>query len=60
MVDYQVAQGNKADVTVFQDCATAAQCIGGFNWNETNEGSNWRNIISYREFDIFFRYNPKE
>lgn len=60
MVDYQVAQGNKADVTVFQKCATAAQPDGGFNWTNTEEYMDWMDIIFYREFDLFFKHNPKE
>lgn len=60
MVDYQVAQGNKADVTVFQKLATVSRIDGGFNWLETKEHMYWRDIIFYKEFDIFFKYNPKE
>lgn len=60
MVDYQVEQGNKADVTVFQKLATAAKPDGGFNWSETEEFMDWMDIIYSGEFNIFFESNPKE
>lgn len=60
MVDCQVEQGNKADVTIFQHRAEAPKYVGGFNWHETKEGSNWSNIIYYKVFDLFFKLNPKE
>lgn len=60
MVDYQVAQGNKADVTVFQKLATASRLDGGFNWLETEEYMDWMGIIYHEEFSIFFKYNPKK
>lgn len=45
MVDYQVAQGNKADVTVFQKSAIASRVDGGFNWSETKEYMDLMDIL---------------
>lgn len=59
MVDYQVEQGNKADVSIFQRFASAAQPDGGFNWPDTEEYMDWMDIIFYREFDLFFEHNSK-
>lgn len=60
MVDYQVEQGNKADVTVFQKLATASKSDGGFDWLETKEYMDWMDIMYDGKFDIFFEHNPKE
>lgn len=57
MVDYQVLQGNKADVSVFQHDAFADCPEGGFNWSSTKEGNNfWESIIDEREFDVFIKH----
>ena len=61
MVDYQVLQGNKADVSVFQHDATANHFDGGFDWDETKEGVNfWDMIISDNLFDVFCQYFPDD
>ena len=55
MVDYQVLQGNKADVSVFQDNMYAPHWGGGFDWDETKEGhAFWERIIENSEFYPFF------
>lgn len=38
MVECQVRQGNKADVSVFVNDLTCNKNFGGFNWGETEEG----------------------
>ena len=61
MVDYQVEQGNKADVTVFQIDRCRIVEHGGFDWVETKDGvSFWGNVLSYRNFDVFFNKYPKK
>ena len=60
MVDYQIGQGNKADVTVFQKSNMASKRNKGFDWNKTKENTTWIGIIMWKEFDIFFKHNPKE
>ena len=59
MVDCQVEQGNKADVSVFQK--TSTDSIDGFYWNETSEGGRfWGNVIGCKNFDLFFQLYPKQ
>lgn len=60
MVDCQVEQGNKADVTVFQKSNMASKRDKGFDWDKTKESASWIGIIIWKEFDIFFKYNPKK
>ena len=36
MVEEQVRQGNKADVSIFQECAHKVKKSGGFEWKETD------------------------
>ena len=59
MVDEQVLQGNKADVSVFQHDTTAEHWGGGFEWAETKEGVNFWDIIIGEQFDVFFEHFPK-
>jgi hypothetical protein len=60
MLDYQVKQGNKHDVTVFEDNSCSGKEDGGFRWRETPEGIKfWSRVISSRNFDLFFQQFPK-
>lgn len=60
MVDYQVKQGNKADVTIFQKNKTSGEYGRGFTWNKTKERFDfWHNVIEFRHFDTFFEKYPK-
>ena len=57
MVDNQVLQGNKANVSVFQHDPFTVQFMGGFDWDETSEGHDfWERIIENREFYPFFEH----
>ena len=61
MVNEQVRQGRKADVSVFQDRATAIGKCGGFIWERTVMGESfWNDVISNRKFDLFFQKYPKK
>ena len=61
MLYYQVEQGNKRDVTVFEDDKIAPLNKGGFSWSDTTENVYfWSNVISDRNFDIFFERYPKQ
>ena len=61
MVDYQVLQGNNANVSVFQHDATAEHWEGGFDWEETREGhSFWERVIGDNEFYSFFEHLSKD
>ena len=60
MMDEQVHQGNRADVSVFQKNRMADRNNRGFNWDETTDGSwFWHKIVSNGEFDLFFEKYPK-
>lgn len=64
MIERQMEQGNKADVSVFQRTRFVGASSGGFTWTKTTEDEDeenfWRNVISCKNFDIFFRKYPKE
>ena len=56
MVDCQVEQGFKADVTKFQICKKS-----GFIWYSSEEGQEfWDSVIVGMNFDLFFRKYPKK
>ena len=58
MLEYQVAQGNPKDVSVFEINRIA--CINGFNWKETEEGGSfWDNVIINHNFERFFEEYQK-
>lgn len=61
MVDCQVGQGNKADVSVFQECSTKSFLRGGFDWCKTVEGDKfWYEITNNENFNLFFQRYPKQ
>lgn len=60
MVERQVEQGNKPDVTIFQKKCRATKLDGGFTWESTIEGDGfWYRVIALRVFDLFFVRYPK-
>lgn len=60
MVDCQVEQGNKADVSVFQRNKIAMKFEGGFDWLNTKEREScWRHTTA-GIFDKFFEMYPKQ
>lgn len=61
MLERQVEQGNERDVTAFGDIAYADKPNKGFNWCETEEGTDfWGSVILNKDFDLFFEKYPKE
>lgn len=61
MVDYQVEQGNAPDVVTFQMNCFMSKDYGGFDWDKTDEDSDfWRKIIDLNDFDLFFKKYPKK
>lgn len=61
MCDYQVAQGNRFDVTVFQEYKSETNVDGGFDWRKTPEGYDfWRVVITERNFSLYFERYPYE
>ena len=61
MVECQVEQGNKPDVTIFQKNSWTSKSAGGFYWEEAKEGHGfWNDIIENKRFDKFFeKYSTK-
>lgn len=60
MVDEQVKQGNKANVSVFQRFCIASKNEGGFDWSFATDGDTfWQIVIGHHEFDLFFDKYPK-
>lgn|SRR5574344_916969 len=61
MIECQVEQGNKADVSVFQNRKSCSGGSGGFEWCDTTERHDfWDKVILNRDFKIFFEKYPKE
>ena len=51
MVEKQVEQGNKPDVTIFQKACCEPRCNGGFTWESTIEGGGfWSRRNAGRKF----------
>lgn len=60
MVERQVEQGNKPDVTIFQKDCRATKLDGGFTWEPTIEGDGfWYRVIALEVFELFFKRYPK-
>lgn len=60
MVDYQYEQTGKCNISLFQNCRTSDKYSGCFTWYDTAEGHQfWAKVISYKEFDVFFKKYPK-
>jgi len=61
MMDRQEEQGNQRNVEVFERDKYAANYEGGMDWESTLEGKDfWDRVISYENFDPFFKLYPKE
>lgn len=51
MIEEQVAQGNPADVTIFEVNSCSTIDIGGFDLDRTNKERYWIEVIYRRNFD---------
>ena len=61
IVDYQVKQGNKVDVTVFQKDITSTHGEGGVSWGATQETFDFfHDIVKSKNFNLFFNKYPKK
>ena len=59
MLERQVEQGNKRDVSVFEICRGAIS--NGFEWSKTEEGFYfWGSVITDKHFGLFFAKYPKK
>lgn len=60
MLEYQYAQNNIVDISVFHNLPSAKKCQGGFDWITSPEGySFWNEIIQGEKFDKFFERYAK-
>jgi len=61
MLDEQERQGNKRDVTVFEECKHSDLSDGGFNWSESALGwAVWQDIINNRQLQLIEQAKPQE
>ena len=61
MLERQVEQGNKRDVSVFENKVYASFVQRGFSWDRTQEGDAfWRDIVYNENFSRFFERYPKK
>lgn len=60
MLHYQVMHGNKRDVTVFEKEIECDVKYGGFDWDETPEGSYFWVKVIRGDFNVFFERYPKQ
>ena len=61
MLECQVEQGNKRNVSIFERNKIAGNYSKGFCWDETKEGARfWVEVIAYKNFDTFFQKYPKK
>lgn len=61
MIDEQVKQGNKADISVFQDGCDNGFLRDGFDWDDTKDGEwFWSEVIEDRNFEKFFEKYPHQ
>ena len=61
MVERQVEQGNKRDVSIFEKDRNEEADFGGFDWDESPEGYGfWYKVIYSSQFDVFFNRYPKK
>jgi hypothetical protein len=60
MLDQQEAQGNRRDVSVFEEGRMADKSEGGFNWGKRENIKFCSEVICYRNFSLFFEKYPKK
>ena len=61
MIECQIEQGNKDDVTVFQNKNSCGIEDGGFDWIKTKEFlAFWDDVICVKNFNTFFEKYPKD
>ena len=60
MLDCQVEQGNKRDVSVFEKFWGSDRGERGFNWSDSFEGvAFWELVLVMRDFETFFKRYPQ-
>lgn len=60
MLDYQIKQGNKGDIKVFEKNKGSLKHSSGFDWDSTDEGFEfWERVITNENFGVFFKKYPE-
>ena len=60
MMEEQEKQGNKPDVTVFQEHNYYSRFSKGFDWDKAEKGEIfWDKVINDKDFDLFFEMYPE-
>ena len=60
MLECQVEQGNRKDVSIFENSSSESKTHGGFDWDKTSEDRNfWTRVIANKDFNVFFDKYPK-
>jgi hypothetical protein len=55
MLELQVEQGNAYNVSVFENDIYAQRSVGGFNWEDTEDGGGfWERVLEFEGFKHFF------
>lgn len=61
MLERQVEQGNKRDVSVFEGSKSSGRYGDGFSWDESIEGWDfWDDVINGEDFELFFQRYPRQ
>lgn len=60
MLEHQELQGNKRDVSVFENNSCSNVSSGGFTWHDAPEGHDfWTDVLVGECFDVFFKRYPE-
>jgi len=60
MLEEQEMQNNAADITIFCYNCCSDKDEGGFNWKNTEQGTDfWKDVLGYYNFDVFFDRYPE-
>ena len=60
MIEEQIKQGNAPSLEVFFNNLRADKYQGGFDWDETEDGTEfWEEVFQEDNFDLFFKKYPK-
>lgn len=61
MLERQVEQGKKRDVSVFEKNKEQISLKDGFDWDDSEEDDEfWTEVISHKNFSLFFERYPKK
>ena len=60
MMDRQEEQGNSRNPEIFINDITISQGGGGFNWNDSEEGSSFWDDVTRGDFDQFYDCHPEK